>query len=152
MTLLEDRPAEAESRPPEQVPAAPGDHWLDTADHKRLGLLFLLFALLFLLTGVVLGELLRAHLAEPSSDILGAKYLRIFYGGARKFSSRHVPCPQHKIRHGILPGGVASNVMVLIHHMDALLVNQHDKHGPEKGAVLWVLAIRQKTFNDVVRK
>jgi len=29
------------------------------------------------LTGVVLGELLRAHLAEPSSDILGTKYLRI---------------------------------------------------------------------------
>jgi cytochrome c oxidase subunit 1 len=78
MTLLEDRPAEAEPRPPEQVPAAPGDHWLDTADHKRLGLLFLGFALLFLLTGAVLGELLRAHLAEPSSDILGAKYLRIF--------------------------------------------------------------------------
>jgi cytochrome c oxidase subunit 1 len=79
MTLLEDRPAEAESRPPERaVPDAPGDHWLDTADHKRLGLLYLGFALLFLLTGVVLGELLRIHLAEPSSDILGAKYVRIF--------------------------------------------------------------------------
>lgn len=77
MTLLEDRPAEAAPRPPEQA-AAPGDHWLDTADHKRLGLLYLAFALLFLLTGVVLGELLRAHLAEPSSNILGSKYLRIF--------------------------------------------------------------------------
>jgi cytochrome c oxidase subunit 1 len=78
MTLLEERPAEAEARPPEQAPAAPWDLGVDTADHKRLGLLYLGFALLFLLTGVVLGELLRIHLAEPSSDILGVKYLRIF--------------------------------------------------------------------------
>src|SRR5579871_1367890 len=77
MTLLEDRPAEAAPRPPDDAPSTPADHWLDTADHKRLGLLYLGFALLFLLTGVVLGELLRAHLAEPSSDILGTKYLRI---------------------------------------------------------------------------
>jgi cytochrome c oxidase subunit 1 len=78
MTLVEDRPAEAEARPPEQAPAVPGDLWVDTADHKRLGLLYLGFALLFLLTGAVLGELLRIHLAEPSSNILGIKYLRIF--------------------------------------------------------------------------
>ncbi len=78
MTLLEDRPAEAEAAPPAPTRPRPADNWLNTADHKRLGLLYLGFALLFLLTGVVLGELLRAHLAEPSSDILGTKYFRLF--------------------------------------------------------------------------
>ena len=78
MTLVEDRPAEADFPPPDIGHAPAGETWVTTADHKRLGLLYLGFALLFLLVGSVLGELLRAHLAEPTADILGAKYVRIF--------------------------------------------------------------------------
>jgi cytochrome c oxidase subunit 1 len=78
MTLLEDRPAEAAAPPPEPSHAAPGESWLTTADHKRLGLLYLGFSLLFLVVGAVLGELLRAQVAEPSSNILGSSYFRIF--------------------------------------------------------------------------
>src|SRR5438105_145092 len=44
MTLVEDRPVAAEAQPPEPAPA-PADSWLTTADHKRLGLLFVYLSL-----------------------------------------------------------------------------------------------------------
>lgn len=51
---------------------------LSTADHKRLGLLFLGAALLFLLVGGVLGVALRGELAEDGNQLLGNEYFRIF--------------------------------------------------------------------------
>jgi cytochrome c oxidase subunit I len=78
MTLVEDRPVAAEAQPPEPAPA-PADSWLTTADHKRLGLLFVYLSLLFLVAGGVVGIILRAHLAEPSSNILSDEsYFRLF--------------------------------------------------------------------------
>jgi cytochrome c oxidase subunit 1 len=51
--------------------------WLATADHKRLGLLFLGTALVFLLAGGVLGVLLRGELSGEG-DLLGGDHFRVF--------------------------------------------------------------------------
>src|SRR5437879_3959467 len=78
MTLVEDRPVAAEAQPPEPAPA-PADSWFTTADHKKLGLLFIYLSLLLMLTGGVVGMILRAPLAEPSSNILSHEsYFRLF--------------------------------------------------------------------------
>jgi cytochrome c oxidase subunit 1 len=78
MTLVEDRPVAAEAQPPEPAPA-PADSWFTTADHKRLGLLFVYLSLLFLVAGGVVGIILRAQLAEPGQNILSAEsYFRLF--------------------------------------------------------------------------
>jgi cytochrome c oxidase subunit 1 len=60
----------------ETAPAAPAG-LLATADHKRLGLLFIAGALLFLLVGGVLGVVLRGELAE-TGNLLGDEYPRLF--------------------------------------------------------------------------
>ena len=52
MTLLQDRPdIEAAEVPSPPVSAAATETWLDTTDHKRIGLLFVYASLLFLLGG-----------------------------------------------------------------------------------------------------
>lgn len=75
--------AVAETRP--APPAAPGEPvrearetWLTTADHKRLGLLFLGGSLLFLLVGGVLGQILRGELVEEGVQVVGGNYARLF--------------------------------------------------------------------------
>src|SRR4051795_13489930 len=76
MTMTEER-LEAEA----PVPArryGPAGRWLTTTAHKKLGLVYLFFALVFLVGGSVLAMLLRIHLAEPNSDILGDQYGRVF--------------------------------------------------------------------------
>jgi cytochrome c oxidase subunit 1 len=50
---------------------------ISTADHKRLGLLYVAAALLFLVVGGALGVALRGELAE-SGNLLGDEYGRIF--------------------------------------------------------------------------
>ncbi|HZQ28649.1 MAG TPA: hypothetical protein VFA94_13200, partial [Acidimicrobiales bacterium] len=62
MTLTETRPEEVAPAP--EAPAVDPGGWLTTADHKRVGLLYLAFALLFLALGGVLGGVLRAELAD----------------------------------------------------------------------------------------
>ena len=68
MTMTDVRP---EVAPLEATTTrAPAESWFTTGDHKKLGLLYLYGAMLFLVAGGVLAVLLRTHLAEPSSDIL----------------------------------------------------------------------------------
>ena len=78
MTLTETRPDEAPA--PHDATAAPTapTGWLSTADHKRLGLLYLAAALLFLVVGGVLGVVLRGELAEAGDQFLGDNYVRVF--------------------------------------------------------------------------
>src|SRR3954447_13405249 len=76
MTMTEVR-TQTDAPPPEPQPG-PAESWLTTTDHKKLGLVYLFFALVFLVGGSVLAMLLRIHLAEPNSDILGDQYGRVF--------------------------------------------------------------------------
>src|SRR5438067_10897007 len=76
MTVTEVRPET--DAPPSEVQRGPSETWLTTTDHKKLGLVYLFFALIFLVGGSVLAVLLRIHLAEPNSDILGDQYGRVF--------------------------------------------------------------------------
>src|SRR3954447_10368358 len=76
MTMTEVR-TQTDAPPPEPQPG-PSDTWLTTTDHKKLGVAYLFFALVFLVAGSVLAMLLRIHLAEPNSDILGDQYGRVF--------------------------------------------------------------------------
>jgi cytochrome c oxidase subunit 1 len=76
MTMTEVRPEV--SAPEPAGPRGPAENWLTTTDHKQLGLIYLFFALLFMIGGGVLAMLLRVHLAEPSSNVLGDQYGRVF--------------------------------------------------------------------------
>src|SRR3954447_17878316 len=78
MTLTETRPEPetTAAAPPEPVVAAP-ESWLTTSDHKKIGILFLAFSLLFLLVGGVLALVLRGQLAE-GDIVTGANYGRLF--------------------------------------------------------------------------
>ena len=49
-----------------------------TADHKRLGLVFLVAATTFLVLGVVIGEILQAQLAAPGTNVVGDRYGELF--------------------------------------------------------------------------
>src|SRR3954454_14942571 len=76
MTMTEVRP-EADA-PMVSTRRGPAESWFTTTDHKKLGLIYLFFALVFLVAGGVLAMLLRIHLAEPNSDLLGDQYGRVF--------------------------------------------------------------------------
>ena len=78
MTITEVRPETAAPPPEPEVRRGPPETWLTTTDHKKLGLMYLFFSLVFLVGGGVLAMLLRIHLAEPNSDILGDQYGRVF--------------------------------------------------------------------------
>ncbi len=79
MTITETRPEE--SRPAASagpMTAARPDSWFATADHKRLGLLYLAASLLFLLIGVIVGMILRAELLSEGIQVAGNDYGRLF--------------------------------------------------------------------------
>lgn len=65
---------------PEAPATAPPRHdgWWATADHKRLGLLFLAFSAAFLLVGVATGTVLRAELLDEGVQVAGNEYRRLF--------------------------------------------------------------------------
>src|SRR3954451_24117807 len=44
--------------------------WVTTVDHKRLGILYILFALLFLMVGGVEATLMRLQLIRPHNDLI----------------------------------------------------------------------------------
>ena len=44
--------------------------WVTTVDHKRLGILYILYALLFLVVGGVEAMLMRLQLVRPHNDFL----------------------------------------------------------------------------------
>jgi heme/copper-type cytochrome/quinol oxidase subunit 1 len=54
------------------------NNWLTTADHKRLGITYLFFALLFLLVGGALGTALKLELAGTGTQIVGDHFSRVF--------------------------------------------------------------------------
>ena len=68
MTLLQDRPElEAAEVPSPPASAEATETWLNTTDHKRIGLLFIYTSLLFLLAagGIGLGCRRPADGAQP---------------------------------------------------------------------------------------
>ncbi|MGH9283858.1 MAG: cbb3-type cytochrome c oxidase subunit I, partial [Acidimicrobiales bacterium] len=80
MTVTETLPGDVAppSPPATAAPPAGAEAITATADHKRLGLLTLGGALLFLLVGGALGMVLRAELAAEGVDIVGGNYNRLF--------------------------------------------------------------------------
>jgi cytochrome c oxidase subunit 1 len=73
MTITETRPDEAAP-----ADARPAGGWLATADHKRIGLTYLVAALVFAIASGVLGELLRLELNSSGVQIVGQQGARIF--------------------------------------------------------------------------
>src|SRR5688500_10983324 len=57
MTLTDTRPAAGAAAPTDETPASPVEHgvgaWIGTGDHKRLGLMFAVFGLASLVTGLL---------------------------------------------------------------------------------------------------
>src|SRR5436190_8290724 len=78
MTVTEARPEAAVAESPEPVATTTPESWFTTGDHKKLGLLFVYGALLFVVVGAGLGVVLRAELAEPGINIVGGQYTRLF--------------------------------------------------------------------------
>ena len=74
MAMTETRPAAgdqaAAAASPAPVEAAGLAGWLSTSDHKRVGRMWLVMSLLFLLAGGVLGELLGAERLDSGADFL----------------------------------------------------------------------------------
>lgn len=76
MTLTEAPPEQAATRPSPPAPTA--GTWFTTADHKKVGLLFVGAAFLFLLAGGIAGMVLRVELAEPGLTFLEEQGHRIY--------------------------------------------------------------------------
>lgn len=70
--MAQDASTAIESRPPSR------GGWLDSTDHKRVGLLYIYAALAFLVIGGLAGFALRAELAETGNQFLGNDYGRTF--------------------------------------------------------------------------
>jgi cytochrome c oxidase subunit 1 len=80
MTLLEDRPEAQDipSAPEAPARALPRDRWLDTADHKRLGLLYVYAALAFLVGVGVVGLIIGAKQASPGLNMATERWFRLY--------------------------------------------------------------------------
>ncbi len=79
MTLLQDRPdIEAAEVPSPPVSAAVTETWLNTTDHKRIGLLFVYASLLFLLGAGVIGLVAGAQQTAPGLGISGDAWTRLY--------------------------------------------------------------------------
>jgi cytochrome c oxidase subunit I len=79
MTLLEERPEAADQAAPDALaPPALADHWLDTSDHKRLGLLFVYGALVFVVVGGVLGLVIGAKQVSPGLSLATDRWVRLY--------------------------------------------------------------------------
>jgi cytochrome c oxidase subunit I len=62
-----------------ELPRSPWHGWLTTVDHKLLGILYIVFALFFLLVGGVEASLIRIQLARPENHFVTAEmFNRIF--------------------------------------------------------------------------
>ena len=77
MTITETRPDAAPLPVPEATPAG-SERLTATADHKKLGLLFLGGAVLFLLVAGAVGMVLRGELSDEGVKIVGGNYNRLF--------------------------------------------------------------------------
>ena len=78
MTLTATRPPDAPAAATE-VPVLVPETWLTTSDHKRLGRMYLVASLVFLLVGTGVGLVMELQRAGRSTTIaLGADYARLF--------------------------------------------------------------------------
>jgi cytochrome c oxidase subunit 1 len=79
MTLLQDRPdLEAAEVPSPPASAAATETWLNTTDHKRIGLLFVFASLLFLLAAGGLGLIAGAQQTAPGLGLSGDAWNRLY--------------------------------------------------------------------------
>ncbi len=79
MTLLQDRPeTEAAEAPSPPASSAVTETWLNTTDHKRIGLLFVYASLLFLVAGGVIGLVAGAQQAAPGLGLSGDAWNRLY--------------------------------------------------------------------------
>ena len=85
MTLIEDRPSPASAAPEPQTTGAAKpvyrpdvETWLDTTDHKRLGLLFVYAAIAFAVASGVLGLIIGAKQASPSLNLAADRWVRLY--------------------------------------------------------------------------
>jgi cytochrome c oxidase subunit 1 len=82
MTLLEDRPSpapEQETTAAAEPMARPGfETWLETTDHKRLGLLFVYAALAFIVASGVLGLIIGAKQVSPGMNLSADRWVRLY--------------------------------------------------------------------------
>ena len=76
MAMTETRPEEEESPAPPQEPAVFDAGWTAGTDHKVIGKLYILAALVFLVVGGLLALVMRAQLATPDADVVGATTYR----------------------------------------------------------------------------
>jgi len=71
MTIVEDRPdLAAEPEPPPERRATGILGWITTADHKRIGISYMVTAFVFFFIGGAMAELMRLQLAQPNQDIV----------------------------------------------------------------------------------
>jgi cytochrome c oxidase subunit I len=77
---MTDTEVEEEARPGATGPAQPivdlPDPWPKGTDHKYVGSLFVVAAVVFLVAGAVIALLMRAQLATPEAEILGERTYR----------------------------------------------------------------------------
>jgi cytochrome c oxidase subunit 1 len=77
MTLVQERPgpSDSESRHLTEIVSGPRPRgvlgWLTTADHKKIGILYMVTAFVFFLLGGFLAELIRTQLAVPDNTFAG---------------------------------------------------------------------------------
>lgn len=80
MTVLQERPdtQTTAAAPSASVASSPTGTWLDTADHKRLGLMFVYAALAFLVASGVTALIVGAKQAAPSLDLANSTFARLY--------------------------------------------------------------------------
>ncbi len=71
MTLLSERPDEAPAPPPAEGESGGVVTWLTTADHKKIGILYMVTAMVFFLLAGALAEMMRSELARPGLQFMG---------------------------------------------------------------------------------
>ncbi len=81
MTVLQERPEVVAPAPspsaPVPRPVGTGS-WFDTGDHKRLGLMFIYAALVFLIVAVVAALVVGAQQASPSLGVAASRVARLY--------------------------------------------------------------------------
>ena len=79
MTVLDERPVEAQPPEPDHHEATGLLAFLTTTDHKRIGIAYMLTAFAFYLIGGALALVIRTELAEPGQQVVGnATYNELF--------------------------------------------------------------------------
>jgi cytochrome c oxidase subunit 1 len=80
MTVLQERPVTETAAHTATTGAQPvvTDVWFDTSDHKRLGLLFIYAALLFLVASGIAALVIGAKQASPSLGLAASRFDRLY--------------------------------------------------------------------------